>query len=53
LSGDQVDRFLTDTATDIGRLDEDETTPMNGVWLAVAVGVTLWALIAAVVLLLT
>ena len=52
LSGDHVDRLLTDTATDISTSD-DEATPMNGVWLATAAGVLLWALIAAVVLLLT
>ncbi len=53
LSGDHVDRLLTDTATDISTSDGDEATPMNGVWLAAAAGVILWALIAAVVLVLT
>jgi len=52
LSGDHVDRLLTDTATDISTSD-DEATPMNGVWLAAAAGVIFWAVIAAVVLLLT
>jgi hypothetical protein len=51
LTGDSLDRLLADRAPEHQNDEPAEPLPMAGIWLGVAIGVALWALMAGVVLL--